>query len=349
MILECEFFKNGRYYHCSVKKNQEILESVMEIELKENQSVENVTQISFRECYFPKFQKFNNNFVNLEKLSITFSKLKSISKHDLQPFTNLKIINLDNNDLEFIPGDLFEFTPKMKSISFWRNKIKFIGENLLEYASNLEFINFSENLNIDCRFDNFYKKIGKDSLNKLNRIIRENCKPPKELLNEPEKIQNLFEEFQNHLKREEFKDFTIKIGESEFKIHKIVFAARSETFAELLRKNPKMENFELEDISIETFESIIKFIYTDELKEEENIEEIFAAAGKLKIKSLKTLAGNFLISKIQNEESLPKLLDLLVLSNKCEHLELRSKVFQKVQKQFNGKFNENFEVETETL
>ena len=58
-----------------------------------------------------------------------------------------------------------------------------------------------------------------------------------------------------------FKDFSIKIEDREFKVHKFLLAARSPTLAEMIKNNPDADELQLVDISVEIFEKILKYLY----------------------------------------------------------------------------------------
>lgn len=90
-------------------------------------------------------------------------------------------------------------------------------------------------------------------------------------------------------------------------------------------------NLNLVDISVETFEVILKFLYTDELPDDDgmNFLHLFATAGKLKIDDLKNFAAKKLINKIKDENSI----DILRLSNKYEHNELRICAYENIKKE----------------
>lgn len=60
---------------------------------------------------------FGTFFPNLKGFYIRDSKVKTISKHDLQ-FQSLLYFYLAFNELEILDGDLFEFTPKLKTFIY---------------------------------------------------------------------------------------------------------------------------------------------------------------------------------------------------------------------------------------
>jgi len=131
---------------------------------------------------------------------------------------------------------------------------------------------------------------------------------------------------------ENTKDFRIIIEDQEFPVHKFLLAARSPTLAEILKNNPEVENLNLVDISVEIFEIILKFLYTDELPVEDgtNFVHLFAATGKLQIQELKKFAALRLIDQIDDENAL----EILKLSNIYDHDELKQKAFQQIKRKY---------------
>lgn len=144
------------------------------------------------------------------------------------------------------------------------------------------------------------------------------------------------DDLQKFLSLDEFKDFKIKINNREFKIHKLIFAARSELFAEMIKANPEAEDLELQDISVDTFECVIEYVYTDKPPRTQNLIEVFAAAGLLKIKGLKNIAAGLLILSINNEADLKNLFKIYNFAHKFEHGKLRLKAFEGIKKQITG-------------
>jgi len=131
---------------------------------------------------------------------------------------------------------------------------------------------------------------------------------------------------------ENTKDFRIKIDDREFPVHKFLLAARSPTLAEILKNNPEVENLNLVDISVEIFEIILKFLYTDELpvEDETNFLHLFAAAGKLKITKLVKYASTKIFELIDAENAL----EILRLSVTFGLDDLKQKAFQEVKKKY---------------
>ena len=108
--------------------------------------------------------------------------------------------------------------------------------------------------------------------------------------------------------------------------------ARSSTLAEIFRVNPNAESLNLVDISTKTFEVIYKFLYTDELPadNEVNFLSLYEAAGRLKINKLQNIVGGKLAEQICTENAL----DILKLSHKNEDEMLSQKAFNQIKKNY---------------
>lgn len=94
-------------------------------------------EISSQTVYFmPRLEK--SLALRLQGLDIKNSHLKSIEKEDLRQFPNIKVLYIVGNDLEWLDGDLFEFTPKLKLLNFNWNKISMVGAGILEPLKYLQ-------------------------------------------------------------------------------------------------------------------------------------------------------------------------------------------------------------------
>ncbi|KAL7013167.1 hypothetical protein ACKWTF_015229 [Chironomus riparius] len=192
-----------------------------------------------------------------------------------------------------------------------------------------ELVNENQSLKIDVKMSSQKLQILQSSNTKLSQRIQ--------LLSHELKQQKSRNKFTNKIKNfliqdDIFKDFSIQIDNRDFPVHKFLLAARSPTLAELLKNNPEVENLNLVDISVETFEIILKFLYTDELPGDDgtNFLHLFAAAGKLKIQELHNYAATTSISLINDENAL----EILNLSNKYGHDELRQKAFEEIKRNY---------------
>jgi Leucine-rich repeat (LRR) protein len=357
MEIKCEFdmctSRDVQYYRCSVT-NQQISENC---ELKfigqhqEEKTNEDVTYVSFNSCTATKVpQGITKIFPNLKVLHIYNSNLKNISKNDLVEFKNLKMCWCTNNKIEFLPRGLFEGFENLESITFHRNNLKVISPNILDGLEKLKLVNLKGNPGY-VRFYSTYP--GDNSTSSLEEIkadfianFERNSALYAEYLKQknPQSTYNpqlsFLKDLKSFIQDDTFKDFSIQIEDQEFRVHKFLLAARSPTLAEILKNNPEVENLNLVDISVEIFEIILKFIYTDELpgEFEVNLMELFATAGKLKINELKEFATVKIIGQIDENNAL----NILKLSNKYDHDEMRFRAFAVLMKKYPN-YNLKFE------
>lgn len=103
---------------------------------------------------------------------------------------------------------------------------------------------------------------------------------------------------------EKLSDFTIVCGknlESSFKCHKIFLSLRSRVFERMFLHSTtesKRNEVSITDISPNVMETLLSFIYTDDVKEEMITEELLYAADKYEIDRLKAICEKVLASQI---------------------------------------------------
>lgn len=84
-------------------------------------------------------------FPNLKGLQFHIGHLLSISATDLKPFPNLLSLALARNMFTSLPGDLFQYTPKLAYLDFDNNQIQHEGVNLLKHLKDLKYGRFRNN------------------------------------------------------------------------------------------------------------------------------------------------------------------------------------------------------------
>lgn len=148
-------------------------------------------------------------------------------------------------------------------------------------------------------------------------------------------------------KDEFFKDFTVNVDTTQFQVHKLLLAARSPTLAEMLRNNPQAENLNLVDISVDIFDLILKFLYTEKLPVDDcDYLKLFAAAGQLKIEELKNYAAEKFYENVNSQNAL----EVLNLGNKYRHDGLRQKAFEEVKRKYQKiEFKDEWSEQTEKI
>lgn len=277
-------------------------------------------------------QGLMQHFPNIIALEIRESSVKSLTKSDIAEYKRIKNFKFDVNPIEFLPGNLFEDFNNLDHISFSSCNLLTIEPFILDFYKKNPFsmsVKFLNNPNYHIEFN------GWRSLNKIKTELYRKyyTSYPHKLTTPQQMIQNtLTNDFNNFLKNENFKDFTIKILNHEFRVHKFLLAARSSVLADMIQKNPDAENLNLIDISVETFKQVLHFIYNDELNhdKEEIISfiNLFAAAGRLNIEVLKNIAAAHLLDEINSENAL----NILSLSNRYNHKILKNEAFAFIKK-----------------
>ncbi|KAL7013124.1 hypothetical protein ACKWTF_015206 [Chironomus riparius] len=383
-VYTCEFFKQD------IPKNGQIMPKGLHQFNQQGNKLnnKNVFAVIFIECNITKVPRgLKKLFPRMKILSILSSTLKVVTKADLIEYKNIERIGFCDNQIEYLPGNLFEGFTNLEEVSFNGNKLKLIEPNILDGLQYLKTVNFNDNpgykkcfssikgfesnATLDEVKDELFLKFYRDfmkindflkiedenqdlkkknqSLNVENLILKENSLSYQsrylKCLNEIQRLKDQLKkrgqdysqinqsDIKTFLETDEtFRDFSIQIDNREFPVHKFLLAARSPTLAEILKNNPEVENLKLVDISMETFEIILKFLYTDELPGDDgaNFLHLFAAAGKLKIQELKNYAATKLIDQI-NEDNV---IDILNVSKNYEHEELRTKAFEEVKKKY---------------
>lgn len=311
-----------------------------------------VNCIQFRGCLFQNFPKgLTKIFPKLRAVDISNSNLDGINRAELDEYKKLKFFICTDCQLKFLSGGLFEGFNNLEWISFRNNELEFIESNILDGLEKLEFVDFRGNPKYDKFFSIFGSHCPNATLKEVkNQLLKveihmlrvENIKKSQHLSDLKEQVEELKLSFQkgligdirSYIQENSTKDFIIKIDDREFPVHKFVLAARSPTLASIFKNNPGANELKLVDISVEIFETVLKFLYTDKLpnseEDEASILGIFAASGQLKIIELLNFAALKISGKINRENAIK----ILKLSNKYGHDDLRDKAFNELRKKY---------------
>ncbi|KAG5669315.1 hypothetical protein PVAND_017203 [Polypedilum vanderplanki] len=316
--------------------------------------------LHFDNCDFEEFpENFQELFPNVTKLEVNGGNLLSIGYKHVGKWKNMTSFKITNCGLKYIYNYIFKDMKQLQEISFANNKLEEIGPNILDGFEYIDLVDFSGNTKINKFFKrqpmyqyNYsqYQYYGpslnlsdNQLLTDLKNEIKINCFPHyvsqseyNEMLNDlsmkntklEKEVSRLTELLNIVLANPNFKNFKVNIGKTSFNIHKTIFASRSPVFAEMLENNPEATELNLEDISEKTFKVVYDFAYKEKLPTaNEDNREIYAAAKRLKIEKLAKVAAEYLMANVTVENSF----DLLVLSNKFDHEELRKKAFENIQ------------------
>lgn len=328
MELKCKFYNcstiDGKFYNCFIRDQQipENQEFKFIGQHEVGKANKDVTYAYFNSCTITKVpQGLTKIFPNLKVLSIFYSKLKKISKNDLVEYKNCKMLYFGCNEIEVLPEGLFEGFRNLEGLGFARNKLKVIAPNILDKLDKLKYANFRENINYDKCFSLNPYDNPNATLEDMKFDLRLKCTK-----------HTLFDDFKAFIQDESKRDFKIIIDNREFMVHKLLLLIRCSTLADIIKIKPHAESLNLVDISVDIFEIILNFLYTDELPNDldEYMSKLFAAAGRLKIHGLKEFAAFKIIQMINNEN----VIEILKLSNKYDHEEMRLKAFEALKKKY---------------
>ncbi|KAL7023678.1 hypothetical protein ACKWTF_012737 [Chironomus riparius] len=353
------YFHGEKYYCCVIDKIQPPDKKRLEIAGQHEQGKNNndVDQILFENGIIFKIpRELTIIFPNLKNLAICKSKLMKISKRDLFEYQSLEVISMRDNELEYLPGDLFDNFKVLNYINFERNKLNLIEPNILNNLKAIKYVSFSENPRYQKwhsiypvhkpnatleevkneLYEKFYLKFDflQDLKNSSENLKLENNELKKHIERKTtfNFTSNVTDDFKKYIQDENSKDFKIVIDDRELLVHKLLLIIRSPTLAEVLRNNPEVETLNLVDIPIQIFEKILNFLYTDELPGfyGTNFLQLFAAAGRLKIKRLTNFAAEKLLNQVNSENAL----EILKLSNKFKYKELRQKAIEEFKRKY---------------
>lgn len=103
-------------------------------------------------------------FVKIKGIHVTSSGLQMIQKRNLEQFPGLTYLNLADNELEFLPGDLFKNHPKLRFAGFFRNRLIYVGLEIFSNHEYLEELQFKGNVctQIDCKNSTQITNVKKD-------------------------------------------------------------------------------------------------------------------------------------------------------------------------------------------
>ncbi|CAG9807182.1 unnamed protein product [Chironomus riparius] len=345
MSLLCTFFEetvtNETFYICLIDEKFIPPVSVMDIigEHAVGKTWEDVQEVKFHHCEMSKVPQGLTKLVpNMTNLTIWSSSLKNVNKNDLAEYKFLKKIYFMHNEIEFLPGDLFEGFTNLEVVSFMGNKLKIIEPNVFDSLKKLKHVNLSKNNNFKKFYSKYPEYINRNATlaelkGEVNHVICKNFQLYKNITQkEAEKQQTIFYDINKLITDDSYKDFKIQIGDQIFSVHKFILVARSSTFAEIIKKNPEVENINLYGIPNDIFEKVLKYIYTDEFPNVDglNLLRLFAAAGRLKINELKNFAATQILGTLNADNAI----EVLKLSNRFSHDELRDFSFDEIKKKF---------------
>jgi hypothetical protein len=292
-----------------------------------------IDHLKFSNCKILLYpEDMNESFCNIWTLEIIDCQLSSFERRHMSHLLRLICVAVVNCGLKKINDDLFCDQQNLSEISLYGNQLEEIGPKIFDDLPNLKTVDLRENTNINMWHD--FEDPTSVTLDEIKNEIKEKCKPkngprkaagtPNVMVKQCDGDQVMLADLKKILADDTFKDFTINVGGTSFKVHKLLFAARSQILREMFKNNPEAVELNLRDIPESTFKSVHDFIYNNQLSPDANCLEVFSAASMLKIDDLTMTAAGKLLSKIDESNAF----EVLVLSNKFEHEQLRQKAFE---------------------
>ncbi|CAG9812200.1 unnamed protein product [Chironomus riparius] len=175
LVLNClskieEFSLINSQNSCNVQNILNIYEPNTEIQDVDGQadSYTALLIIDKRTEFLPS--NLGKKFINLIALKVLEGRLKEVRQNELKSLTNLQYINFDQNDIEFLDNNVFDFNLKLKVIWLGGNKISYIGNSIFDNLIQLNNVDFRNNTCVSTSQMNL-KKFNFAALN----LIKENC------------------------------------------------------------------------------------------------------------------------------------------------------------------------------
>ncbi|KAG5670670.1 hypothetical protein PVAND_000918 [Polypedilum vanderplanki] len=343
--IQCEFevlnWKLSYFtYTCCIQNKiideNEKIERIYGVHLNKK-TYQDVILVYFNDCKISKVpQGLTTIFPNMQGIVINNSNLTYIEREDLKEYNKLKMLYIENNKIQIFSENLLVDMKLLELFSMRGNKISYIEPDFLDGLDKLKYANFKDCGYINLVYDSIDPHMSDVSLQELKKLLSK--KFQQSLWKRFSERQRAKTELFNHLKeaidKNNLKDFKLIVDKEVFKIHKLVLAARSPVFAEMIENNPDAESLNLVDISPATFREIYNFMYTNEFRksEEVNLVNLLIASEKLKIKRLANFAANALLYQITHENAF----DLMVLGTKYGYEDLKKMSFEKIKEIFDG-------------
>lgn len=238
--------------------------------------------------YIPKNLK--QHFPNLAHLTIDHCELKEISVEDMVGLENLRGFDLINNHITTLPVDLFKNMKKLQEVNFSYNLIEKFDAKILEPIKNtIEYFTIFGNPGISTAFikteafDDFIERLKLIESNKFNS-----------------------KRFNDQYTSGKYSDFTIKVQEKEYKVHKVVLASMSSVFDKTFSDDTEAtsKTFDnTENFSADAIEEFLRYFYSRAAPSEENAKELLTLAVKFDVPDLKLRCETTLVDMIEPENA----------------------------------------------
>lgn len=285
MRVKCSFVQKASSYKCQISAVHNT-KPVIEISWfrgthVEHKTYKDVDSISFQSAnisYFPLFtRRLDDIFPSLRTLEIENSGLKVISREDLVGLEFLEKLSICSNQLRSLPSNVFDNMLKLKEVSFYNNKLEYLSSRLLKpIMKGLILVDFRSNIKID----EFYQKGRQGSVKSIQKLmdtIDEQCSMSK-FIQKPS-------------------DFTIFTTENEvskeFHVHKLVLKNHSQIFNDI-----DASSCEIKEFGIDIISAFIRFMYTGDVQDDVEANQLFSLAAGYKLESLKEIVSAKILRNI---------------------------------------------------
>jgi hypothetical protein len=133
--------KASEDYHCGVRAYK--IEGIVK---NQSQRMQEVKIFKFqRRRLMYVLENVGFFYPNIEVFACNYCEIISIERSDLKQFPKLKVLELYDNKIRSIPGDLFQDTPEVVSFEFTSNKIAGIGKGFFEHLKKLISFHMGDN------------------------------------------------------------------------------------------------------------------------------------------------------------------------------------------------------------
>lgn len=318
MYINCKFLEtkwvschgNFNMYLCQVTsaKITDQFHTIKEFKGKhvKGKGSKDVKRISFDSNaiveYFPR--DLHKHFPNLTHLSICDCGIKEVSLRDVKGLVNLVSLGIRNCKLTSLPDDLLIAMPNLRSVYFENNNIEFASSRLLEPLVGRP--NVTVNLGGNKSIDSYYHQRMDGpikSVQDLMRTIDEKCKKPVNPCNTGMDLRTFSPKIKRLWTSGRFSDVNIIAGSKEFRAHKTILAMRSAVFAQIFEDDDGAAEIKLEDFGEDAVETLLQFIYTEDVRDVGNAMENFAIAVKFKLDKLKAIWEKKLLDQLDSHNA----------------------------------------------
>ncbi|XP_064389863.1 speckle-type POZ protein-like [Halichondria panicea] len=198
-----------------------------------------------------------------------------------------------------------------------------------------ELVNFSKVLNISVVVSQKELELGSSKYT-YNDSLSVYCKMTVHMVNELKHTTNsiplvapvsVSAALNNDRENQIFTDASIKCGEKQFEVHRVVIASQSPFFKSKIKRWKTSDNtIDMSDLEPQIVQTIIEHMYGQEQIPDLNVlaPDLLAAADKYQLSSLKNLCEKALLNELTDSNAVT----LLKLANTYNALHLREKILE---------------------